>query len=778
MPGLIICIYIYRKNNIMRRITVIIPFLILICTFGLHAQDVVRTGNGLKIVNGDSTVEVTCMSPSIVRVSKYSGDIRPEKYSPSVIMSPEKLSPKVTVKPGLARLSTAALAVSYDLGSGQITFLDDDGRILLREKPNTSTDRSQTFILDKDEAIYGLGQHQHGAFNQRGMEVFLQQVNMEIGIPVIHSVKGYAVFWDNNSSTWFRDNADGMSFSSESGDYCDYYFIGGDNADAVVDGLRTLTGEAPMFPLWSFGFFQSKERYASQDELVSVVKKYRDLNIPLDGIVQDWRYWGDDHHWWNAVEFLNPSFPDPAGMMKQVKGLNANAIISIWPSFGPNTNIYKELADKDLLMTLETFPQDHGVKVYDPWNPESREIYWKYIRKNMLDIGIAGWWLDATEPEHNPIKPEDYDYVTPEGTFREVRNTFPIVSTGGVYDHQRADSNDKRVLILTRSAYLGQQRYGTHVWSGDIFADWQVLHDQIPAALNFSLGGIPYWNSDIGGFWTWREFPDGVKDPAFHKLYTRWMQFAVFTGMMRSHGSNTPREIFNFGDRGYWAFDAQEKFINLRYRLLPYIYSMSWKVTSENATLMRALFMDWPEDRKVWNMDDEYMFGESFLVAPVVTPEDSRDVYLPDGQWFDFWTGERIDGGVTITRKTPIDEMPVYVKAGTVLPVGPTVQYTLEKEWDDLLIRVYPGADGEFVLYEDAKDGYAYEKGEYAVIKMSWNDKRHELTIGERQGSYPEMLKTRNFRVVIVGDGAGLGLDNEKHSLDVRYDGSKIKVKF
>lgn len=749
-----------------------LSLLLVSCT-----QGIIRTEGGFKTTDGNVTIEVTCLSPDIVRVSKYTYAERPEKYSPSVIMTPQSVKVRLSENKDEITLSTSSLKVTYDKSTAALVFHDGKGRLLLKERPQAYSDRSQTFILEESEAVYGLGQHQQGGLNQRGRDVFLQQVNMEIGIPLVHSVKGYAIFWDNNSSTWYRDNSEGMTFDSETGDYCDYYFIAGENADGVIGELRTLTGGSPMLPMWNFGFIQSKERYASQDELVAVVQKYRDLGIPLDAIVQDWRYWGDDHHWWNAVEFLSPEFPDPKGLMEQLKALNANALISIWPSFGPNTNIYKELAENGLLMAHETFPQDHGVKVYDPWNPQARDIYWKYIKKNMFDVGINGWWLDATEPEHNPIKPEDYDYMTPEGTFREVRNTFPIVSTGGVYDHQRAESDDRRVVILTRSAYLGQQRYGTHVWSGDVFSDWKVLGDQIPAALNLSLCGIPYWNSDIGGFWAWREFPEGYRDPAFHKLYTRWMQFAVFTGMMRSHGSNTPREIFRFGERGYWAFDSQEKFINLRYRLLPYIYSSAWKVTSEDATLMRALFMDWPEDRNVWNVSDEYMFGESFLVAPIVTPEDEREVYLPAGQWFDFWTGEIVPGGQTVVRHTPVDECPVYVKAGTVLPMGPSVQYAAEKKWDDLLVRIYPGADGEFVLYEDVGDGYAYENGEYATVRMKWDDKRRELTICERQGRYPEMLKERNFRLAVVGGDVGLGLDNENSSVSVRYDGKKIKVK-
>lgn len=380
-------------------------------------------------------------------------------------------------------------------------------------------------------------------------------------------------------------------------------------------------------------------------------------------------------------------------------------------SFGPETGIYAELKSQNKLMVHETFPQNNGVKVYDTYDPVARDIYWKYMNKNMFSIGMDGWWLDATEPEHGPIKEGDLDFQTYLGSFRKVRNAFPIVSVGGVYDHQRQETSDKRVFILTRSAFAGQQRYAAQAWSGDVVSDWGVLRNQIPAALNISLTGIPYWNSDIGGFFSANKFPEGVKDPAFHELYVRWMQFATFTGMMRSHGTNTPREIFMFGERGYWAFDAQEKMINLRYRLLPYIYSTSWKITSEGGSLMRALFSDFPEDKKVLDLGDEYLFGKSILVAPVTSETRSRSLYLPAGtQWIDFWTGEVQDGGREITRETPVDIIPLYVKAGAIIPVGPAVQFATEKPWDDLQLRIYPGANGEFTLYEDEDDNYNYEK--------------------------------------------------------------------
>jgi alpha-D-xyloside xylohydrolase len=756
----------------------------------MTGQSVLRTPHGVKIETKAACVELECFSSSIIRVKKYPLGQAPEKQSLSVTMQPEKVKYKIQEANNQIILTTSELTVLLDIVQNQVRFATKDGKDLLAEKPSStgftlfndagnSTYRiRQTFLLDSDEAIYGLGQHQQGKMNQRNQTLFLQQVNTEICIPLVHSIKGYALFWDNYSPTTFTDNAQGMTFDSEVGDLCDYYFVYGGGADKVVAGLRELTGQAPMFPLWTFGFWQSRERYVSQDELVSVVTKYRDLKVPLDGIVQDWRYWGEDHKDWNAVEFRNPKFPDPKKMMDEVHRLNAHAIISVWPSFGPATGIYADLKALNKLMIHETFPQDNGVKVYDTYDPVARDIYWKYMNKNMFSIGMDGWWLDATEPEHSPAKEGDLDFQTYLGSFRKVRNAFPLVSVGGVYDHQRQETSDKRVFILTRSAFAGQQRYAAQAWSGDVVSDWDVLRNQIPAALNISLTGIPYWNSDIGGFFSGRKFPEGVKDPAFHELYVRWMQFAAFTGMMRSHGTNTPREIFMFGERGYWAFDVQEKMINLRYRLLPYIYSTSWEVTSNGGSLMRALFSDFQEDKRIADIGDEYMFGKSILVAPVTSEVKSRSLYLPKGaQWVDFWTGEKLEGRQEISREAPIDIIPLYVKAGSIVPVGPSVQFATEKSWDDLQIRIYPGADGEFTLYEDENDNYNYEKGKYTTVRMTWNDKDRRLIIHPRKGSYDGMLRNRNFRIVVVDHLKGLGLDNESYTVNVEYKGKKLNIK-
>lgn len=756
----------------------------------IMGQSVLRTSHGVKVETKAACVELECFSSSIIRVKKYPLGQAPEKQSLSVTMQPEKVKYKIQEANNQVILTTSELTVLLDIIQNQVRFVTKDGKELLAEKPSSTGFTSfndagnstyrirQTFLLDSDEAIYGLGQHQRGKMNQRNQTLFLQQANTEICIPLVHSIKGYALFWDNYSPTTFTDNAQGMTFDSEVGDLCDYYFVYGGGADKVVAGLRELTGQAPMFPLWTFGFWQSRERYVSQDELVSVVAKYRDLKVPLDGIIQDWRYWGEDHKDWNAVEFRNPKFPDPKKMMEEVHHLNAHAIISVWPSFGPATGIYADLKALNKLMIHETFPQDNGVKVYDTYDPIARDIYWKYMNKNMFSIGMDGWWLDATEPEHSPVKEGDLDFQTYLGSFRKVRNAFPLVSVGGVYDHQRQETSDKRVFILTRSAFAGQQRYAAQAWSGDVVSDWDVLRNQIPAALNISLTGIPYWNSDIGGFFSDRKFPEGVKDPAFHELYVRWMQFAAFTGMMRSHGTNTPREIFMFGKRGYWAFDAQEKMINLRYRLLPYIYSTSWEVTSNGGSLMRALFSDFPEDKKVTDIGDEYMFGKSILVAPVISEVKRRSLYLPEGtQWIDFWTGEKQKGGQEISREAPIDIIPLYMKAGSIIPAGPSVQFATEKSWDDLQVRIYPGADGEFTLYEDEDDNYNYEKGKYTTVRMTWSDKDRQLTIHPRQGSYDGMLQNRNFRIVVVDNLKGLGLDNESYTVNVEYKGKKLNIK-
>jgi alpha-D-xyloside xylohydrolase len=577
----------------------------------------------------------------------------------------------------------------------------------------------------------------------------------------------------------------------------------GENADGVIAQMRDLTGQAPMFPYWTYGYWQSKERYKSQDETVGVVQKYRELGVPIDGIIQDWQYWSDNYHW-NAMEFLNPKFPDPQKMVDQIHDLNAKVIFSIWSSFGPKTQPYKTLNEKDMLLDFTTYPVVHtniwpqpdtaklsGVKVYDAYNPEARDIYWSYLKDGIYDLGVDGWWMDSTEPDHFERKDEDYNTPTYLGSFRKYRNLFPLMTVGGVYDHQRETSSDKRVFILTRSAYAGQQRYGANAWSGDVVTDWTVLRNQISAGLNFSLTGLPHWNSDIGGFFTWK-FKNGVQNPAFREIYVRWLQFGTFSPMMRSHGTDTPREIYQFGEQGTWAYNAIEKFINLRYRLLPYIYSVSWDVTANSSSMMRALMMDFGHDRNALDINDQYLFGKSILVCPVTEPMytendgkmnppdfsvvKSRKSYLPAGtKWIDFWTGETFEGGQNVEKQTPIDIMPLYIKAGSVIPMGEFVQYANEKK-GTVELRIYPGADAHFVLYDDERDNYNYEKGEYATIDLQWNDAEKKLTIGERVGSYKGMPKKITFNIVVVTENKGLGIELPPYDKTLTYKGKKVEL--
>ena len=775
-------------------------------------------------------IEIQFFAPAVARVIKSPEGVAYEKQSLSVIAKPEKVNFKADMQDNKIVLNTSELSVSVDTGTGIVSYCSKDGKSLLAEKSGmqfidfddagTKTYQVyQPFVLDKEEAIYGLGQLQNGKMIQRNMTKNLIQGNVEDVSPFFQSTKGYGVFWDNYSPTLFTDNEVETSFRSEVGDCVDYYFMYGKDADGVIAQVRSLTGQAPMFPLWTYGYWQSKERYKSQEEVVDVVRKYRELGIPLDGIIQDWQYWGHNYLW-NAMDFQNPTFNNPQKMMEDVHAMNAHMAISIWSSFGPMTKPYRELDKKGMLFNFTTWPQSgleswppnmeypSGVRVYDAYNPEARDIYWKYLNDGIFKLGMDAWWMDSTEPDHLDWKPEDMDTKTYLGSFRKVRNAYPLMTVGGVYDHQRAVTSDKRVFILTRSGFLGQQRYGANVWSGDVASTWESFRNQIPAGLNFSLCGMPHWNSDIGGFFaghynkSWND-DSASKNPLYQELYVRWLQFGTFNPMMRSHGTDVYREIYKFGKKGEPVYDAIEKMIGLRYSLLPYIYSTSWEVSNRQSSFMRALMMDFVDDRKVWDINDEYMFGKSILVAPIThaqyTPEavvkvseeegwnrdgakktktdvavdfmetKSTNIYLPAGTlWYDFWTNEKHEGGKEITKETTLDVIPLYVKAGSIIPVGPQVQYATEKPWDHLELKVYAGANGNFILYEDEFDNYNYEKGVYTEIPISWNNTSRKLTIGARKGAYEGMLKNRKFTVTLQ-DGTQKNVD---------YNGKAISVKF
>lgn len=797
------------------------------------AQTYEKIGNGVKAVSGTTDICVEFYTPSTVRVLKSVKGETFTKESLAVIAKPQEVKLSTTCQDNKLTLKSTTLRVVLDLQTGQLVFYDESGTSTLLEEKDaprfTPTDDAgtrtyrvrQAFSLEADETIYGLGNLENGQLSQRGVVRTLMPGNVEDGIPFFQSVKGYGLYWDNYSPTEFADCDGETALESEVGDCIDYYFLYGGNADGVVAEMRRLTGEVPMFPLWTYGFWQSRERYKSQEELLGVLRKYRELNIPIDGLIQDWQYWGNNYLW-NAMEFMNADFSRPQEMMDEIHSRNAHLIISIWSSFGPQTKPYRELAEQNLLFNFSTWPQSgiseqwpprmdypSGVRVYDAYSPVARDIYWRHLRR-LYDFGMDGWWMDSTEPDHLDFKPEDMDTPTALGSFRRMRGAYPLLAVGGVHDHQRATSSDKRVFILTRSGFAGQQRYGCNVWSGDVVSTWEALRKQIPAGLNFSLTGNPNFNSDLGGFFAgaYNEgYADGsgARNPAYRELYVRWMQFGVCCPMMRSHGTDVPRELYYYGQPGEPVYDALVSAVRLRYALLPYIYSTSWEVTHRQSTFMRALMMDFADDRRTWNIGDQYMFGSSLLVAPVLhaqyTPElvkqvsaddgwnqeesgdkraqqsgivdftrsSSTTLYLPAGtEWYDFWTNERLEGGQEVTRETTLATLPLYVRAGGIIPLGPDVQYATEKPWDNLEVRIYPGADGRFVLYEDEGDNYNYEQGAYTEIPFTWDDASHRLTIGARMGHFTGMMNTRRFTLVLP-DGT---------RREVSYSGKKMIVKF
>ena len=784
------------------------------------AQPYEKTGHGIRATVDSMTIETQFFSPSLVRVLKTPGSTAFTKPSLSVVQAPQDVAIDIRQIGDDLFMNSESLRVTLNLKTGTISYSDPSGRQLFCEKDSGAefTDRDdagvrshrvrQSFVLDRDEAIYGLGQQQNGTMVQRNQTLTMIQGNTDDYIPFFQSEKGYGLFWDNYSPTLFVDGSAGTSFTSDVGECVDYYFMYGGSADGVISQMRGLTGQVPMFPLWAYGYWQSRERYKSQGELVEVVKRYRELGVPLDGIIQDWQYWGDNFHW-NAMEFLNPRFPDPKRMIEDVHALNAHIIISVWASFGPQTRQFEIMDKEGMLLDFRTWPLSSkdewppdpkfpsGVRVYDAYSPEARGIFWDFLNTGIFSVGVDGWWLDSSEPDHLEIQPSDFDTRTSLGSFRKVRNAFPLMHVGGVYDHQRSVTSDKRVFILTRSAFAGQQRYGSNVWSGDVVASWSALRHQIAAGLNWSLCGLPHWNSDIGGFFLWN-FPERLRDANYRELYARWMQFGGFCPMMRSHGTDAPREIYQFGKKGEKIYDAIEKAITLRYALLPYVYSTSWDVTAHQSTMMRALMMDFADDRQTLNINNEYMFGKAILVCPVTQPmyvdtvirgrDTSRTanfgtirttpVYLPAGAaWYDFWTGEIHAGGQTRTMRAPIDIIPLHVRAGSILPIGPRVHYATEKRWDSLELRVYPGADGAFTLYEDENDNYNYEQEAYSTITFTWDDRKKALTIGERKGRFPGMLTQRTFNIVWVSRNKGGGIGPvEKYDDVIAYNGQEVVV--
>jgi alpha-D-xyloside xylohydrolase len=908
--------------------------------------------NGIQLTTGKLNVKVQFYAEGIVRVVKWPAGGTSKKLSLSVVQKDiPNLSVHFREDAAEVTLSSPQLTLLVSKSDGSIQYLDSHRRTVLKEqgraaftptgiaREESAFSVRQNFTLSAEEGVYGLGQQQLGVMNYRGRAVKIVQANTKAVTPVLVSTAGYGIFWDNYSKTIFDDTGGQTSFWSEVGDNIDYYFFYGPSIDREIAGYRQLTGQAPLYGKWAYGYWQSKEHYATRDELLGIAKEYRDKHIPVDNIVQDWNYWGNNDNWGGMI-FDEAKYPRPKEMIDELHRENVHLMISIWAGLGPSSQIYKEMDKRGYLFPTVGWA---GFKYFDVYNPAATDLYWKYASAGLFSKGVDGWWMDSTEPDMvNALTQEAQEYEMKRvqdnhlGTFARYLNTYSLLDTEAVYKNQRKETDKKRVYILTRSTFAGQQRAAATTWSGDIGADWSVYKKQIAAGVNHSMSGIPYWTFDIGAYSLGCQggvFMNGGKDPAYQEFYTRMFQFGAFAPIFRAHGSETPREIWEFGE----YVPVLEKFDNLRYRLLPYIYSLGWQVTHNGYTIMRGLPMDFTADRKTYSIDDEYMFGPAILVAPVTEymyhrpPEDgvltgpenfttkdgkpglnatyfcddqfknachedvepdvnldwytgwqsfitgpkfsvrwegkltpsetgsyrfnlksfgprrvyldgkeiqhnyesmeswtvpvelvagksydfkfetanlslgafrsklywktpaihlreatveprekTRNVYLPAGRsWIDFWTGEKLEGGGSIAADAPIEKMPLMIKAGSIVPMGPFLQYSTEKAADPIELRIYPGASGNFTLYEDENDNYNYEKGVYSTIVFHWDDANRQLTIDARRGEFPGMLKTRSFQVVIVGKSHGTGVEvTANPDRVISYEGQRLSVQF
>jgi alpha-D-xyloside xylohydrolase len=818
-----------KMNNKKR---LLIYFIVLFSVMHIHAQTVQKEQDGV-VFNVPSNV----FNINKIKLKVWKDDIIQVIVSPqesfsdreSLIVT-EKINdiPQWNVEETNKEiiLSTQTIIAHIDKQNYNVAFSRSDGTVLLSENEKNLQPAEvagekcyhikQSFKYSENESLYGLGSYMDGEVRLNGKKVTMLQKNREDVVPVIISSNKYSIIWDNYSLSEFNDVKGSYYLWSNVADEINYFFIYGDNLDHLVSSYRQLTGKAPMYPKWAYGYIQSKQKYNTQDEIVSIVKEFREKKFPLDLIVQDWQYWPEGQ--WGQKSFNRKNYPDPKKMMEDIHAMNTKIMISIWP------NMAQGSPDNTAMKAINGLLKDNAH--LDIMKPEARQLYWKQANDSLFHYGIDGWWADCSEGydsdwtspyfklpaiQSNKINTDELTRLYGSGRYI---NSYALMHTKGLYEGQRATTSSKRVFILTRSAYAGLQKYGASYWSGDVSANWEEFRAQIPAGLNFCMTGIPYWTTDIAGYFIKHEpgwwfsnavFEKGQEDKGFHELYTRWFQFAAFCPLFRAHGADFPREPWAFATQDSLTYRTLLKFTNLRYRLMPYIYSIAWKVTNENYTMMRALPFDFMNDSATYNINNQYMFGPSFLVNPVVEPlyylpnsikvEGSiepdanttnkieaksnyfvRPVYLPKGtKWFDFWTGKNYEGGNTIKADARFETMPLFVKAGSIIPMGPFIQYSTEKT-DPMEIRIYPGANGEFTLYEDENDNYNYEKGVYSLIEFHWNNALKTLTISNRKGEFPGMLNKRKFEIVLVNENSGIGIETPAILKAIDYSGKKLEV--
>lgn len=628
------------------------------------------------------------------------------------------------------------------------------------------------------------------------------QVNLQAGKKVPVKIE-----WEPNGSVAYCGlrvyapvkDGEQLSWWGQMQDMIDYYFIYGKDMDDIIAGYRTLTGKAPIMPDWAMGYWQSREKYNTRDEVLGTVSEFRKRNIPIDNVVIDWLHWNQDS--WGSHEFDKERFPDPKGMVDSIHDMNAHVMVSVWPKFYVTTDHYKEFdrngwmyqgAVRDSIR--DWVGPGYLGSFYDAYNPDARKLFWSQMNDHYMPLGIDAWWMDASEPNVRDCIDIEYrkDLMNPTyaGPADKYFNAYALMNAEAIYDGQRGVDPDKRVFLLTRSGFSGQQRYSTATWSGDIGTRWEDMEAQIAAGLNFAMSGVPYWTMDIGGFCVEDRYVKGAAKyleageenddlKEWRELNTRWYQFGAFAPLFRAHGQWPFREVYNIAPEDHPAYNSIVKYTKLRYNLMPYIYSLAGKTYFDDYTIMRPMVMDFTADLNTRNLKDQYMFGPAFLVAPVYKyGARDREVYFPAGEtWYDFYTGKAVKGGQTLKVDAPYETMPLFVRGGSIVPAGGDIQYAAQKSDEPVTIVVYGGRDGDFIIYEDEGTNYNYEKGAYSKIRLEYNDKTNELTIADREGSFPGMQSDRKFNIVKVDAAHPVADAIKAKGKLVNYNGKKAVVK-
>ena len=758
---------------------------------------------------GHPLLRLTMMAGGVVRVTRTRNEAFLDRPS-DVAVHPCPCGYRLIEEPNGLRVVGDGVAVEVNRATGSLTFSLPDGAVLLREdarrpclmspKPlclnrfredgelvetqgadgvrasavddearfdRTAWECRHHLVFDAEEGLYGLGSHEEGYGNLRGKSRLLYQHNLKAVVPVLVSTKGWGLLYDLGCFMAFHDDAEGSYLWAEYADEMDFYFMGGGSYERVMASYAALTGPTPMLPKYAFGYAQSKERYRDAEELLAVAREYRRRGVPLDTVVLDWCSWPDGQWGWKELD--RSRFPDPRALTDELHALGVRMMISIWPSMQGEDNLNRrEMLREGCMLGNRT--------IYNAFDPEARRLYWQQAEKGLFRHGIDAWWCDCSEPFeadwHGAIKPETHErarlntdeakkYLDPAKI-----SLYSLYHARGIYEGQRGSGSSKRVYNLTRSSWAGQHRYATVTWSGDVSAIWETLRRHIPEGLNFCATGESYWSTDIGGFFPgpgeeWfrqGDYPLGVDDPGYRELYVRWAQYAAFLPVMRSHGTGTPREIWRFGEKGEPFYDAIESAIRLRYALLPYLYALAAECTRSGMPLLRVPALVFSHDAEARRHDDTMMLGDGLLVKPVTRPmrpgDTTETVYLPEWPlWYALDAGECHEGGQTVRYEAPLERIPVFARAGTILPLGPVTQHTGERP-DELSLTVYPGADGAMTLYDDAGDGYGYENGFYVRMPLSWQDAAGCLTIGAREGRCPDVPERLTVTVRRVGGAA------------------------